>query len=85
MIEKFFIFVFTPDCGWLEAADSYAFTAGKEPKVLVVQNQEEHDYCVGLAYMYGCMPEIIIYTPDYMPQSDCLFGREVIATKLLLF
>ena len=83
MIENFFIFI--ADCGWLDAIDSYPFTAGPLPKVLVVQNQEEHDYCVGLAYVYGHMPEIILYTPDYLPQSDYLFGREVIATKQLHF
>ena len=83
MVEKFFIFI--SDCGCLDAADSYVFTAGKAPKVLVVQNQEEHDYCTGLAYVYGCMPEIIIYTPDYLPQNDHLFEREVIATRELLF
>lgn len=83
MVEKFFIFV--ANYGWLEAADSYAFTAGKEPKVLVVQNQEEHDYCTGLAYVYGYMPEIILYTEDYLPQSDYLFGMEVLSTKHLHF
>ena len=83
MVQNFFIFI--PDCGWLDALDSYAFTPGKFPKVLVVQNQEEHDYCAGLAYMYGYMPEIIIYTREYLPCSDSSFGREVIATKELLF
>lgn len=83
MVENFFIFI--SNWGWLVAADSYAFTAGKLPKVLVVQNQEEHDYCQRLAYMYGYMPEIILHTLDYMPHKDCLFGREVLSTKELLF
>lgn len=83
MVEKFFIFI--SDCGWLDAADSYAFTADKAPKVLVVQNQEEHDYCTGLAYVYDHMPEIIIYTRDYLPQNDHLFGREVLSTKEILY
>ena len=83
MVEKFFIF--TRMYGWIVVKDDYPFTPGELPKVLVVQNQEEHDYCQGLAYMYGYMPEIILHTLDYVPQKDCLFGREVLSTKEILY
>lgn len=81
MIEKFFLFI--NDYGWVDCLDSYPFTAGPVPKVLVVQNQEEHDYCAGLAFVYGHMPEILIKEPGYIPQQDSHFFREVMATTEL--
>lgn len=58
---------------------------GNYPRYLWFRTKKSMTTARGLAYMYGYMPEIIIYTRDYLPQNDCLFEREVIATKELLF
>lgn len=78
MIDQFYVFVI--DYGWMKATTEYTFSQGEIGKVLVVRNQEEKDYCTGIAYILGYMPEIIICPPQYDPYGDVAFNWEVLAT-----